>query len=167
MDDIRAVEWLEFPWEVKTQHIDAMVYSPKFKAVFYIEAKRFTTKSKVGAIAKDINLLISSNKDFMVAHGIQEIEHEFVIALSDVWLETKWKRSVPFWWAGDDLPEQVLRWSAKSGKSLIQVDSTFQDQLMMEYKVDWSPSKQHIYWLGETVEKVENYCLLMGYKKII
>ncbi len=39
LDDDQAVSWLEFPWVEKKEHIDGFVFSPRHKAVFFIEAK--------------------------------------------------------------------------------------------------------------------------------
>jgi len=102
LNDELVVEWLEFPWSDKKQYIDAMVYSPKNKTVFYIEAKRFSHKSKVASISRDIECILTADRGFMSEHRINNIENEYVIALSDVWLETKWKKSIPTWWESDE-----------------------------------------------------------------
>jgi len=147
LDDDLIIEWLEFPWIDKKQHIDAIVYSPKNKTIFYIEAKRFTMKSKIQSIARDINRIINpkpfSNRDFIEEHNIIDIENEYIIALSDVWLETKWKKSIPNWWISDDT-------------------DSFKNFLKQDYKIDWSEAKQYC----EELTSISNYCLLMSCKKI-
>lgn len=167
LDDEDTFQWLECPWENKREHIDAIVYSPKQKSVFYIEAKRFSTKSKTYSLARDISRVVNCNRDFIKEYEIENVEQEYVIALSDIWLETKWKRSIPSWWLGEEIPMQVLNWNKKTTEILSQSSDSFHNLLnCSEYNVDWSDAKKYIYWLGEKVSKVENYCLLMGAKKI-
>lgn len=166
LNDENAVEWLEFPWKDKKQHIDAVVYSPKHRTVFYIEAKRFSMKSKVKSIKNDISRVCKSDREFKSEYGIKNVEHEYLIVLSDVWLETKWKRSVPSWWIGCALPKQVLLWEGFSGKSLSIEKDSFIDFLKEEDGVDWSGSRQDVYWIGEKIKHAKNYCLLIGWKKI-
>ncbi len=79
-----------------------MVYSPKNNTVFYIEAKRFSHKSKVESISRDIERIVKTDRKFMLEHNIKNIENEYAFALSDVWLETKWKKSIPTWWKNDE-----------------------------------------------------------------
>ncbi|OCH19260.1 hypothetical protein [Aliivibrio logei] len=162
LDDEKAVSWLEFPWESKEQHIDGFVYSPKYKSVFYIEAKRLSHTKKKQEIIRDIERLYCPNKEFVTQCGIVDFDSEFVIALSDVWLETKWKKSMPEWWCGiDNVPNQVKRWESKKNV-LIKPEST----ICSELKNDWSASFRQAYWLGENVSSVSNYCLLMAASKI-
>ena len=78
LNDDLAIEWLEFPWIDKKQHIDAMVYSPKYKTIFYIEAKRFSNQSKKQSLAKDINRLINDDKSFIKEHKIQDIKNQYM-----------------------------------------------------------------------------------------
>ena len=147
LDDDLVIEWLEFPWIDKKQHIDAIVYSPKDATIFYIEAKRFTMKSKVQSISRDISRIINPkpflNRDFIKEHNIQNIQNEYIIALSDVWLETKWKKSIPSWWMSDDT-------------------DSFKNFLKQDYDIDWSEAKQYC----EELQSILNYCLLMSCKKI-
>jgi len=163
LDDENAVSWLEFPWVLKKQHIDGIVYSPKHNSVFYIEAKRFSHKKKKKEIIRDIERLYCPNKEFIAECGIINFDREFVIALSDVWLETKWKKSIPEWWCGiDSTPNQVKNWESELRGQLVKPEST----LCQELGVDWSTSFRYAYWLGENVSSVENYCLLMAASKI-
>ena len=145
--DELIIEWLEFPWIDKKQHIDAIVYSPNNKTIFYIEAKRFTMKSKIQSIAEDISRIINpkpfSNRYFIKEHNIIDIENEYIIALSDVWLETKWKKSIPEWWMSN-------------GKN------SFKNFLNKDYGIDWSKANQYC----EELKSIQNYCLLMSCKKI-
>lgn len=163
LEDDSAVSWLEFPWVLKKQHIDGFIYSPKHKSVFYIEAKRLSQKKKKQEIVRDIERLHCDNKDFINQNGIVDFEHEYVIALSDVWLETKWKKSMPEWWCGlNNVPLQILGWETETDK-LVKPDSA----ICSEFKdIDWSKRTSYAYWLGEKVSSVKNYCILMAASKI-
>jgi len=147
LDDDLVVEWLEFPWIDKKQHIDAIVYSPKYKTIFYIEAKRFTMKSKIQSISNDISRILNPrpflNRDFIKEHNLKNIKDEYIVALSDVWLETKWKKSIPNWWMSDDT-------------------DSFKNFLKVDYNIDWSEAQQYC----EELKSISNYCLLMSCKKI-
>lgn len=143
LNDELVVEWLEFPWIDKKQHIDAMVYSPKNKTVFYIEAKRFSHKSKVASISRDIKRILTADRGFMSKHRINNIENEYIIALSDVWLETKWKKSIPTWWENNET-------------------DSFKNSLKENYNIDWDKAKQY----SKELSSINNYCLLMSSKKI-
>lgn len=163
LGDESAVSWLEFPWELKKQHIDGFVYSPKYKSVFYIEAKRLSHTKKKQEIIRDIDRLYCLNKKFINEYGIVDFDNEFVIALSDVWLETNWKKSMPEWWCGmNNVPSQVRSWESDVRGTLINPKST----ICSELEADWSASFRYAYWLGEKVSSVENYCLLMAASKI-
>lgn len=155
LDDDRAVSWLEFPWVEKKQHIDGFVFSPINKAVFFIEAKRLSHTNKKQEIINDIYRLFNGNKQFLRDNGVTDYESEYVVALSDVWLETKWKRSMPEWWCGkNNVPEQVTAHS-----SLISPKNTIHEELI---DINWQQSTSYAYWLGERCKNAENYCLLMA-----
>ncbi|HCM1428260.1 hypothetical protein HYO45_23115 [Vibrio parahaemolyticus] len=159
LDDDRAVSWLEFPWVEKKQHIDGFVFSPKHKAVFFIEAKRLSHTKKKQEIINDIERLHHRDKKFLHDNGVTGFESEYVVALSDVWLETKWKRSIPEWWCGlNNVPEQVV-----AHGSLSTPDSTIHNSLV---DLNWHRSTPFAYWMGEHCESVKNYCLLMAASKI-
>ena len=159
LDDNCAVSWLEFPWVEKRQHIDGFVFSPKYKTVFFIEAKRLSHTKKKQEIIRDIKRLHYKDKQFLYDNGVTDYENEYVVALSDVWLETKWKRSMPEWWCGKNkVPDQV----AAHGL-LTTPDSTIHNSLV---GTNWKQSTSFAYWLGEHYESVKNYCLLMAVLKI-
>ncbi|MEG0006945.1 MAG: hypothetical protein RR721_10720 [Aeromonas sp.] len=164
LGDTDAVSWLEFPWESKKQHIDSLVYSPKHQAIFYIEAKRIYSAKKKVEMINDIKRLYHSNRVFLQEHGITQYNSEYIIALSDVWLEKKWQKAIPAWWCtADRIPEQVKLWEQQTGKSLMPTDITIHDELIT---MDWDQSRPFAYWLGETCNNVKNYCLLMASLKI-
>ncbi len=164
LDDPKAVSWLEFPWEDKSQHIDGLVYSPKNNSVFYIEAKRLSVTKKKGEIIRDILRVITSDRSFIEKNNITNVNSEYIIVLSDVWLEDKWKKSMPEWWCGNDnVPSQVKEWEQRHGTQLVNPKSVLADELPM---VEWKQSNKFAYWLGEKLMNVPNYCLLMASKKI-
>jgi len=166
LDDECAVSWLELPWEQKKHHIDGFIYSPKHKAVFYIEAKRLSHKKKKQEIMRDIERLHVRDKSFLNDYGVVNFEHEYAIAVSDVWLETKWKKSIPEWWCGlNNVPEQVLLWEKNNGP-LIKPEQTIHGELKLDRNIDWSESSSYVYWLGENVSDATNYCLLLASSKI-
>ncbi|MEM6248434.1 hypothetical protein [Shewanella vaxholmensis] len=159
LDDDRAVSWLEFPWVEKNQHIDGFVFSPRHKAVFFIEAKRLSHTKKMQEIIEDIERLHKQDKQFLRDNGVTDYENEYVVALSDVWLETKWKRSMPEWWCGrNNVPEQVIAYG-----SLTIPDSTIHKSLA---NINWLQSTSFAYWMGEHCKSVKNYCLMMTASKI-
>ncbi|PSU90759.1 hypothetical protein C0W35_16250 [Photobacterium kishitanii] len=159
LDDDQAVSWLEFPWVEKKQHIDGFVFSPMHKAFFFIEAKRLSHTKKKQEIIKDIERLYHGDKQFLRDNGVIDYESEYVVALSDVWLETKWKRSMPEWWCGrNNVPEQVI-----AHGSLTTPDSTIHNSLV---GTNWQQSTSFAYWIGEHGKSVKNYCLLMAASKI-
>lgn len=146
LNDDMAIEWLELPWKNKKQHIDAMVYSHKYKSIFYIEAKRFLYKSKVTSLFKDIDRVINVDRTFINDYNIKEIKNEYIIVLFDIWLETKWKKSVPSWWVNDSLTEA----------------NSFRNQLKRDFNIDWMEARQFC----KKIDSIEKYRLLMSYKKI-
>jgi hypothetical protein len=90
LNDENCIEWLEFPWSDKSTHIDAMVYSPKYKTIFYIEAKRFSNfDKKLKEISNNIKRVISDNKDFIKDYNIGDIKFQYAIGLADIWNESK------------------------------------------------------------------------------
>ncbi|MBF4318089.1 hypothetical protein EAY30_24760, partial [Vibrio anguillarum] len=89
LDDEDSVHWLEFPWVSKSEHIDGMVFSPKYKSIFYIEAKRLSKSIQKSLVVDDIERVISNDRSFINSNELYA-ENEYIIALSDVWLEDKW-----------------------------------------------------------------------------
>ncbi|WP_305374257.1 hypothetical protein [Photobacterium leiognathi] len=159
LDDDQAVSWLEFPWFEKKQHIDGLVFSPKYKTVFFIEAKRLSHKKKKQEIIRDIKRLYREDKKFLNDNWITDYENEYVVALSDVWLETKWKRSMPEWWCGrNNVPEQVI-----AHGSLTTPDNTIHDSMV---EINWQQSTSFAYWIGAHSDNVKNYCLLIATSKM-
>ena len=167
LDDGECFHWFEFPWEDKKQHVDAIVYSPKYCSIFYIEAKRFNVESKKDSLAKDIKRIIKCNRSFIREHTKHKVNYEFVIVLSDVWLETKWKKAIPSWWMENKVPSQVVKWEQSVEQKLGNNEGSFSELLASpKYGVDWSPSAHYIYWLGEKIDEAKNYCILMGSMQI-
>jgi len=165
LDDADTIYWLEFPWASKSHHIDGMVFSPKYKSIFYIEAKRFSISKKKASIMRDIKRIIKENRTFINEYEINA-KHEYMIALSDVWLEGSWKITIPSWWIGSDkLSPQLLPWEKTSHKSF-SVPKKYMVEELKEIDVDWSGSNANVYWLGEKVPRAKNYCLLIASKKI-
>ena len=164
LNDKNAIAWLEFPWETKTQHIDGLVYSPKYQAIFYVEAKRLSITDNKKSIINDIKRIYHSNREFLQQNGIKKYNSEYIIALSDVWLEKRWKRSIPAWWCGSDrIPEQLRLWEHGTEQSLTSTKKTIHDDLM---GINWQQSIPFAYWLGDECPNVKNYCLLMAALKI-
>lgn len=166
LDDPKAVEWLEFPWKNKNEHIDALVYSPKHKACFFIEAKRLIHRSKSDDIVADVKRIANSNKNFLVEHKIKNYQHEYIIALSDVWFETDWKRSRPAWWFSGEIPEQILKWNQNLNERLTLVQSDTFKQSLLNIPVNFTEFTPYGLWIGENIPAIRNYCLLMAAIKI-
>ncbi|EGV1833452.1 hypothetical protein AB5Q63_004679 [Vibrio parahaemolyticus] len=165
LDDADSVHWLEFPWVSKSEHIDGMVFSPKYKSIFYIEAKRLSKSIQKSLVVDDIERVISNDRSFINSNELYA-ENEYIIALSDVWLEDKWKTAIPHWWLGsEDLPVQFQSWEHKHKRKLATPKSTLQKELQKR-NIDWANSKSLVYLVGDKVNKVKNYCLLLASKKI-
>jgi len=165
LNDDNSVHWLEFPWADKSEHIDGMVFSPKHKAIFYIEAKRLSKSTQKSLIMDDIKRVIINDRAFINKNEIY-VDNEYIIALSDVWLEDKWKTAIPRWWSGvQELSPQLLNWEKKSKKSLAIPKSTLKKDLQ-ERNIDWTGSNSYVHLVGEKVNRVQNYCLLLASKKI-
>ncbi len=154
--DEDAIQWFELPLENKNKHIDGFVYSPKFKTVFYVEAKRINEQDKKEEIRKDIKRIIEFSHDhkkiFENHYEIFKVNKEYGIILADVWLETDWKKMVPAWWSGE-----------AGGNS-------FQDYLQSDNDIgsNWENSTQRVMNFVEKYKSVSihNYALLMSYKKL-
>ncbi|HCM0713038.1 hypothetical protein NB591_07065 [Vibrio parahaemolyticus] len=165
LDDENSVHWLEFPWVKKNEHIDGMVFSPKYKSIFYIEAKRLSKSIQKSLVVKDIERVVSSDRSFINCNDLYA-DHEYIIVLSDVWLEDKWKTAIPHWWLGcEELPVQFQSWEFKHKRKLARPKSTLQKELQTR-NIDWVNSNSLVYLVGEKVDKVKNYCLLLASKKI-
>ena len=138
LNDEDCIEWLEFPWSDKSTHIDAMVYSPMYKAIFYIEAKRFSNfDKKLKEISNDIKRLISDNKEFIKDYKIEDIEFQYAIGLADIWGESNNKN------------ELINNWTKK--------ENQFTETLNIK---DYEDTR-----LTECVYK-NNYHLLISYNEI-
>ncbi len=165
LSDENSVHWLEFPWADKSHHIDGMVFSPKHKTIFYIEAKRISISGKKNSIMRDIQRVIDEDRTFISENKIQ-VENEYLIVLSDVWLEDKWKTAIPSWWCGiDNLNPQLENWEKKVQRSLSIPKSTLELDLKVK-GIDWSGAISYSHWVGEKVASVQDYCLMLASKKI-
>ncbi len=165
LDDDGSIHWLEFPWVDKSEHIDGIVFSPKYKSIFYIEAKRLSKSIQKSLMVKDIARVIDNDRSFINNNELYA-DNEYIIALSDVWLEDKWKTAIPRWWIGcEDLPVQFQSWEHKHKRKLATPKTTLQKELQKR-NIDWVGSNSHAYLVGEKVNKVKNYCLLLASKKI-
>jgi len=162
LEDDSSVHWLEFPWANKSKHIDGMVFSPKYKTIFYIEAKRFSISRQKASIINDIKRVVVEDRTFINKNNIFA-EHEYIIALSDVWLENRWKTAIPRWWTGlHESPSQLIEWENKPNNCLAEPKSSLEIDLKQR-EVDWSGYNSYVYLVGD---KAENYCLLLASKKI-
>ena len=156
-----TVQWLEFPWIDPKQHIDAVVYSPHHKSIFFIESKRFYNQKKLDKILDDVervmNPMLKANNEvtekgfeFLKPHltsgDIEDIQ-KYVVVLGDVWLDkSKVKRKVPAWWLG----------SLDKAKN----------KLDFEGLVDSGEDVFHIDFDKDIVKITDQYYLLFGFKKI-
>jgi len=159
------IQWLEFPWAKKSQHIDAFVYSKEHKSVFYIEAKRLYNEKKRQELLNDMGRIIyQSNRDTIKnAYELSDVD-EYAISLCDVWLEDKWeKRKIPSWWKGE--PCKAF-FSNGDLEGVLDSDRTFIDDI----KSPWPKRNQFIKRFSSSDNPLEsclkNYCIMMGYVKI-
>lgn len=166
LNDADAASWLEFPWVNKSEHIDGFVYSPKYRSVFYIEAKRLSHTKKKQEIINDIVRLYQASEEFLRKYDVIDVEHEYIIALSDIWLETEWKKEMPEWWCGiGNVPPQVQKWTQCKENDRVKSKGTLGDELY-KLDIDWATYSTSAHWLGEKLDNVKNYCLLMASSKI-
>lgn len=165
LEDPDAIAWFEFPWMPKTKHIDAIVYCFKTRTIFYIEGKRLSITSKKDGIRKDIDRIINIDRRFVSDRHKLEYQSEYIIILTDVWLEDRWKRAVPHWWTGNSDPEGFEGCCGP----LIPSDETFPEYLLDQEKpIDWIGGTQLIKLVGTTAlpEELRKYCLLLAYKRV-
>lgn len=172
LDDDETVAWFEFPWENASERIDALVYSPKHKALLCIEAKRIWNEKKQTSIKNDIQRLEDglnqqSLEPCFINNNIAPFENDtpfnskviniYLIALGDVWLETKKgktsfnKKTVPLWWLGNSYQDRVPKECAEEEK----LGALFDDEKswicdLHELKTQKSPT---------------TYCLMIAYKQ--
>ncbi|QDE32395.1 hypothetical protein [Shewanella polaris] len=157
-----AFSWFEAPLKKVGRsypRIDAVIFIPGLEAVVFIEAKRINNpNAKVNEIYKDIDrLLIDNNRNHIMAKVKFDIKHQYIVYLADVWLETKNKKSIPYWWCSKEKPDGILD----------RVSSRYKDtqtfvERMQSVGVNWNIKNQHIH----EFRMVENYCLMFGIHKI-
>lgn len=94
--DDNAFAWFEMSLEKdeterKRGHIDTVVFSPFYKSVFYIEAKRLSTyygnyKKREDSINSDFERILSEPKrDSILNRKDFEVKNEYLICLADFW----------------------------------------------------------------------------------
>ena len=167
LNDKDTINWFELPWKEKEQHIDAMVYSPEYKSIFYIEAKRLSITRKKESIVEDIKRVVDTKdrESLLSKYKLPNVTNEYMIALCDVWLENKWKRNVPFWWTGKKSIKgfEDLTFETKAS------EKTFAERLKKcDPAINWENGTQLIKRFTEDLssECLKNYCLLMSYNKL-
>ena len=77
--------WMETPIRETKKHLDALVFSPENKSVFFIEAKRIKSPSKLKVIKEEIGR-INDNKDAIIVDDfINNNYNKYIIYLADIW----------------------------------------------------------------------------------
>lgn len=170
LDDDETVAWFEFPWLDPSKRIDSLVYSPKYKTLFCIEAKRIWDTNKQESIKNDIKRLekglnqqlledcfLNRNLAPFNAPFNTKVINIYFIALGDVWLETKKrknsfnKKAVPLWWLGNGYQDKVPKKCSEEER----MGTLFDD------------GKSWICDLHElkTLKSPTTYCLMIAYKQ--
>ncbi|WP_160062935.1 hypothetical protein [Psychromonas sp. L1A2] len=157
-----AFSWLEAPLKKVGRsypRIDAVIFIPSREAVIFIEAKRINNPNdKINEIYKDMDrLLIDNNRNHIMSEAKFDIKHQYIICLADVWLETKYKRCIPYWWCSKEQPEGIIELESSRYKDT----PTFLER-MKSVGVNWNIKNQHIH----EFKTVKNYCLMFGTHKI-
>ncbi len=191
MRNKNAVAWFEFPWgeEDSKEHIDALVYSKKLDAAFYIEAKRFTNTKQIERLQEDIGRICIDldKKEFStksISHNnIDCIKNEYIVELADIWLQDDdWRLKIPYSWMDKGIINDKLSgWKSERELGLIQTGNSF-NQKIYDEKFPIKEIYSEIDWIGktifenkeETLKKTkagksricQDYCLLIKtYKK--
>jgi hypothetical protein len=159
---IDAFSWLEAPLEKVGRsypRIDAVIFIPSQEAVVFIEAKRINNpNSKINEIYKDMDrLLISHNRNHVMGKRKFDVKHQYIVCLADVWLETKRKKSIPYWWCSKEQPDGLIQ----EKSSRFRDTQTFVER-MQSVGVAWDIENQLIH----EFKTVENYCFMCGIHKI-
>ncbi len=157
-----AFSWLEAPLKKVNKsypHIDGVVFIPSTSSVVFIEAKRINNPNqKVEEIYRDIDrLLIDDNRLHIIDKAKFKIEHHYIVYLADVWLETKRKRSIPFWWTSEVTADGMYDFSSVRFNDT----DTFLER-MHSNKIPWEKGNQRI----RMFKQVDKYCLMCGIYKI-
>jgi len=174
IDDDNAVEWMEFPLDNKLKHMDAMIYSPKKNAIFFIEAKRFSEEDKFNELKIDIariNELFNSdgfnkyiNKYCIKEEGLDK----YIIYLADVWLENDWKKSVSFFWVNEFSKNGGFVWYEENNE--MNNIETYEKKASEENYFNKKKYNNYLYWVKKNLraeeEKASHYFLLGGYFKV-
>lgn len=102
-----AISWFETSLE-GNKKIDATVFLPNNKAVFFIEAKRISNgkeKIKLNEIVSDFERLNNTdNQDKILSKWKSSIpEHRYIIYLADVWKESATTKEIPEKWRNNGI----------------------------------------------------------------
>jgi hypothetical protein len=108
LDDEIAIAWFEMSLEGRGK-IDAVVFSPKYESVFFIEAKRLVNRklnSKIDSINKDFDRLFDKkNRDFVILKWKSKtaFHYKYIVCLADVWTEQKDTLLIPDKWNKNEI----------------------------------------------------------------
>jgi hypothetical protein len=104
INDKEAIAWFESSLETSNEKIDAVVYSPNTKSVFFIEAKRIINNDvdrKIESINKDIERLANKSvRDQLTKKWNTKdlFNNQYIIALADVWAQKEPTNAIPKKW---------------------------------------------------------------------
>lgn len=102
LNDKNSFSWYEISIPksgngIKKGHIDAVLFSPKHEAIFYIEAKRLSTyrnnfNKRVESISTDFKRIHDEeNRDNIKSRVKHEFKNEYIICLADFWISNNYK----------------------------------------------------------------------------
>jgi hypothetical protein len=156
--------WLEPPLPKKERrypHIDAVIFLPSQETAIFVEAKRINNPSeKKRAIVEDVcRLLKKANRTHITSGARFTIKKHFIVALADVWLESKHKKSIPYWWTLD--PQLQLQQDK-------YMQTTFIEEIEHATHSNWPKDNQSVHNLKKAKSTAvrDNYRLLFGYYEI-
>ncbi|MDQ6960762.1 MAG: hypothetical protein Q9M27_06975, partial [Mariprofundaceae bacterium] len=161
-DDV--IFWLEPPLPPKDQsypHIDAVVFLPRLETAIFLEAKRINnpTRKKRELINDACRMLMPKNRQHVTKGASFHIERHIVVLMADVWLETRHKRFIPYWWTSADKHKPAEKSPLKS---------TFVEEIRKTGH-QWNEKDQSVHAIkDEKSESVlDKYRLLFGYHEIV
>lgn len=105
LKDKEAISWFEMSW-IGKEKVDSVLFSPKHKSVFFVEAKRFSNgnlSNKRNLINNDFyRILNNANQRERVINrhkaGVTSFDKQFIVCLIDVWAEKKSTSDIPATW---------------------------------------------------------------------
>jgi len=114
LDDSEAIAWFNAAINIK-EDVDAVVFSPSKKAVFFITANRFI-KGRIKFQRESLNksfqrAYIKENRNIIIDKWKDKnvFKNQYIICLSDVWLDSEDTIQVPHLWLSNQIIDGISK----------------------------------------------------------